>query len=130
MFHKWFLFGNNPMRVSHFIGEKQKAYKDGFLASSYSLSLSSHPQHPPPSIYWEYIYKLFIYIYVENIHIQKGENCAGVELDRSKKNLSFLVTITNFVDIFNNGLNNLSLKSRHKERFSMRVLYIFHVWLF
>ena len=43
MFHRWFLFDNNPLLVSHFIGmcmwwEKLKAYKDEFLASLFSLS--------------------------------------------------------------------------------------------
>ena len=36
--------------------------------------------------------------------MQKDKNCAGTELGRSKKNLSFLVAIKKFVDIFNNEL--------------------------
>ena len=36
--------------------------------------------------------------------MQKGESCPGIELDRSKKNLSFQMTIKHFVDIFDNEL--------------------------
>ena len=31
----------------------------------------------------------YIIYSIQNIHIEKGGNCAGIELDRSKKNLSF-----------------------------------------
>ena len=68
------------------IRQQSFAYKDGFLASSFSLSLFSHPQHPS-SI--ENIYINYSYMYVQNIHIQKGKNCAGIDLGRLKKNLSF-----------------------------------------
>ena len=64
--HIWFLLGNNPLRVSHFIRmcmwEKLKAYKDGFLASSFSLSLFNHLQLSHPSTYSIILYNIYIYI--------------------------------------------------------------------
>ena len=65
MFHKWFLFGNNPLRVSHFIGmcmwwEKLKAYKDEFLASLFSLS---QPPTTSLSLHLSRIYILYTYIH-------------------------------------------------------------------
>ena len=41
--------------------QKRKGEKDGFLSSSFSLSLFNHPQLPHLSSYREYIY---IYIYI------------------------------------------------------------------
>ena len=58
MFHAWFLFGNDPLRVYHFfhvtfdlwnLVRGVEAYKDGSIVSSFSLSLFIH-QHQCPSL--------------------------------------------------------------------------------
>ena len=53
---------------------------DGF----FEIAIESWPEwNLSPRSYTYIIYS------IQNIHIQKSENCAGIELDRSKKNLSF-----------------------------------------
>ena len=60
--------------------EKLKAYKDGFLSSSFSVQ-------PPTTSSSFHLLRIYIYIYIREykIFIHKRVNCAGIELGRSKK---------------------------------------------
>ena len=86
----WFLFGNNLFHV-----------RTSFPCL-HSLCLCS-ATHSTPLLLRIYIYKIFTYIRTKYSYT-KGENGAGIELNRLNKNLSFKMRIKIFFDIFHNEL--------------------------
>ena len=96
MFHAWFLFSNNPLRIS----------RDFILFTSFQP-----PATPPTSTYQEYIYiniyiYIYSYIYTYKILIHKRAKIVLVlRLTQIKEKLKFLGdNKKKFVDIFNNKL--------------------------